>query len=272
MFLYIVTVHLNNLTGLINTGKSLKNLLSTYDECVWLIKDGLSERDCIDKIESAIQDLPDGKVILVSQQDSGIYDAMNQAINMMKDESAFGIFLNSGDCITEEFISKLDYFKQLNKNFDIIYGDYRRYIGSRVYTVKSAFPIDFAYLVGKTINHQSIFIKVKWLKKYPFITEFRIVADWVQLFTLFREIEPAIHYLDYPVALYEGGGVSEVNHNIKSSERIKFLHKVYSTWELDSLMKLHRIRTKNWLSHISRVLDSPKKTKIFSVLLNIISR
>ncbi len=126
--------------------------------------------------------------------------------------------------------------------------------------------IDFAYLVGKTINHQSYLIKSGLLKKYPFKNDYSIVADWVQLMEIFRNEKPVIKKLDFPIAIYEGGGISEKQDDLRILQRAEYLKSIYSEWELLSIIKLSRMRQRPWYDFIVRALDSPKRSSILKLL------
>jgi hypothetical protein len=130
--------------------------------------------------------------------------------------------------------------------------------------IESPPTFDFAYLLVKTVNHQSLIIKGKLIKKYKFNTDYTIVADWVQLFEILRNENINIKKLDYPICVYEGGGISEIQEEKRKMERMKYLRSVYSDWELEGLAVLSKLRQRKWYDFLLNSLDSPKRGMILA--------
>ncbi len=92
--LKIVTIHLNNLEGFELTFQSVKKFIEENHEVQWLIKDGLSENSQLETINRSVNGLQ--RTQLVCSKDTGVYDAMNQAIDLIKADDMV-LFLNAGD-------------------------------------------------------------------------------------------------------------------------------------------------------------------------------
>jgi glycosyltransferase involved in cell wall biosynthesis len=93
MWLSVITVCYNNLSGLVRTYASLKYDLQEFE---WVIVDGGSSDGTVDFVEEEIR--PTGcSLVFISDQDKGIYDAMNKGITKATGE--FAIFLNAGDTL-----------------------------------------------------------------------------------------------------------------------------------------------------------------------------
>ena len=111
MKLSIITVNLNNKTGLEKTVKSVCS--QTFEEFEFIIIDGGSTDGSLDIIKR----YEDNISCWVSEQDKGVYNAMNKGIKMAKGE--YLQFLNSGDSlINSDVLNKV--FKE-NKTEDIIF-------------------------------------------------------------------------------------------------------------------------------------------------------
>ena len=95
-----------------------------------------------------------------------------------------------------------------------------------------------------------------------------IVADWIQLFEILKFEKIEFQKLDYPISIYEGGGISEKQNDLRIQQRNNYLKSNYTDWELESLFYLARLRQRKWYDLILRTLDSPKR----STLLTLISK
>ncbi len=264
MSLFFITVHLNNYSGFQRTSESLYKFSQRKIKFSWIIKDGGSDESVISKMNNDLSKFEDQTNIeFIISPDNGVYDAMNQAINLVKSEDSLVLFMNSGDELSTNFI---DSFDSNFKNLDFVYSDTLMNGALN----KSPQHIDFAYLLGKTINHQSYFIKAGLLKKYPFKTEYSIVADWVQLMEIFKNETLQIKKLEYPIAVYEGGGISDKQDDLRIQQRKQYLITNYSDWELESMMKIARMRQRPWYDFIIKSLDSPKRSRALSALANLL--
>lgn len=149
MKLSIVTVNLNNASGLLKTIESFKCALKKTNFIEWIVIDGGS-------CDSSLIDLKKYDAYnykLLSEKDNGIYEAMNKGIDMASGE--YIIFMNSGDCFynINDIISRISQWTE-----DLIYGDYSiRNDKNLIEITKQTKVLDFPFLLGKTINHQSFF-------------------------------------------------------------------------------------------------------------------
>ena len=260
MKLTIISIHRNNYQGFQSTYRSLDAFFKSNILFRWIVKDGGSHSEVLKQIKQDLEGLSKN-TILVSEKDNGVYDAMNLAIDLVANNEMV-LFLNCGDQLSNEFISRIS-TNDLD-SFDFIYSDTLLKDSTKRFIAPE--KIDFAYLVGKTINHQSFMIKSDILKKYPFNIDYSIVADWVQLMEIFRNEKLVIKKLNYPISIYEGGGISEKQDDLRILQRAEYLKSIYSEWELNSIIKLSRIRQRPWYDFIVRALESPKRSSILKLL------
>ncbi len=261
MNLTIISIHLNHYEGFKSTLNSVSEFYRIGVSFKWLIKDGGSDSDILIKINHDLELLQKDTITFVSRTDNGVYDAMNDAMAMVANNGMV-LFLNCGDQLSPEFINQIH--QESVHDFDFVYSD-TQLKGSAEKFI-SPEDIDFAYLVGKTINHQSYLIKSELLKKHPFNTHYSIVADWVQLMEIFRKEKPGVKKLNYAISIYEGGGISEKQDELRILQRAEYLKSIYSEWELNSIIKLSRIRQRPWYDFIIKALDSPKRSLILKLL------
>ena len=261
MNLTIISIHLNHYEGFKSTYKSISELYKKGTAFKWIIKDGGSDPEILIKIKYDLDLLEKNTIAFMSSVDKGVYDAMNEAMLGLSDNEMV-LFLNCGDQLTPEFINQIH--QESLHDFDFVYSDTQLKGAAEMFN--SPEDIDFAYLVGKMINHQSCLISSKLLKQFPFKIHFSIVADWVQLMEIFRTEKLVIKKLDFPIAIYEGGGISEKQDNLRILQRAEYLKSIYSEWELNSIIKLSRMRQRPWYDFIVRALDSPKCSFILKIL------
>jgi hypothetical protein len=259
--LTIISIHLNHYEGFKSTYKSISELYKKGNAFKWIIKDGGSDPDILVRIKHDLELLQKDTITFVNRIDTGVYDAMNEAMLGLYDNEMV-LFLNCGDELSPQFISRIN--KESLREFDFVHSDTLIKGSSEKFI--SPENIDFAYLVGKTLNHQSYLIRSKLLKQFPFNTHFSIVADWVQLMEIFRNEKLVIKKLNFPISIYEGGGISEKQNDLRILQRAEYLKSIYSEWELKSIIKLSRMRQRAWYDFIVRALDSPKRSSILKII------
>ena len=119
----------------------------------------------------------------ISELDNGIYDAMNKGIDLATGD--WINFMNAGDSFYNHnlFSTIFDRF-EYNK-FDVIYGDFiakedinRSEVRVHAKPIKKIFS-------GMVFSHQSVIIKSKIIKLYPFDLKYKIAADYNQTLLLF---------------------------------------------------------------------------------------
>jgi hypothetical protein len=270
MLLYISTVHLNNLEGLKKTYFSIREMLLTDRKIFWLIKDGGSEQNVIDNIRIMCSELPNELYLLLHGSDNGIYDAMNQTIEKMTNDESFVLFLNSGDLLEDNIRHDLMLNLQRYQDYDLLYTNYLfKTKSGKIERRLHPSSIDFAYMLGKTINHQSVLFKVKWIKKYLFRPDYNIVADWIQLFSILKNEQIKCKHLAIFMISYEDGGYSSRNEKLRVMERKRFLKSIYSDWEYNSLEILLRLRTKVWYSFVVRALSSIYRSRFLGLISHL---
>ncbi|WP_054199117.1 glycosyltransferase family 2 protein [Clostridium baratii] len=207
----IVTVCFNSELTIKDTIESVIN--QTYKNLEYIIIDGKSSDNTL-KIINTYSNLSFLKII--SEKDSGIYDAMNKSIEISTGD--YIIFLNSGD----RFISKCTLEKVLeninNNLYDIYYGNIITTKNNRILEkIKfNNIKIDkFNILRGASICHQSMFSSVEFMKSEKFDLKYPICADKNFMIKAFKK-GANFKYIDLDIAFYDRTGVSSVQR-----ERLK---------------------------------------------------
>lgn len=110
MKLSVITATFNAMQHLPALVDSLKN--QTDKEFEWVVADGASTDGTVEYLKS----ITDLNVKVISQEDFGIYDALNRGIKASSGE--FYLVLGADDSLTADAI--LQYKAAINENFDII--------------------------------------------------------------------------------------------------------------------------------------------------------
>jgi hypothetical protein len=176
--------------------------------------------------------------------------------------------MNSGDSFCEDVLTSA-LLESISK-YDITYGDIvvsRENVLSQTIQTKS---LDFLYMIGKTICHQSVFMRSELCKKYRFTEdqELSLMGDWLQLFEILKSETITVNKINQNICIYDGEGQSEKYSDLRNVQRRKYLEKHYSSWELESLFQLNRLRNRKYFTMLMKSLDSYK----YSYLLNLINR
>jgi glycosyltransferase involved in cell wall biosynthesis len=261
VILSIVTINRNNKLGLEKTLRSIypKNVIDFEH----IIIDGNSQDGSVELIEEYAAKYP---IHWVTESDKGIFNAMNKGLNLVQGD--YVIFMNSGDAFYEGVLTS-ELLENIVK-YDLTYGDILVSKGNVVSQTKQTEILDFLYMMGKTICHQSVYMKSELCKKHRFTedVEFSLMGDWIQLFEILKNEKVLVNKINQNMCIYDGEGQSEKYADTRHFQRRKYLERHYSQWELDSLLPLNRFRNRKYFSMIMKSLDSYK----YSYLLNIINR
>lgn len=150
---------------------------------------------------------------LISEKDSGIYDAMNKGVSRACGEYVY--FLNAGDIFkTDDVLKKTDVFME-NKGIDLVCGDVvYRYEDRDEYIDYKNHPRLSRFWIGIGIGtcHQAVFIRRDVMLQHPFDTSYRYLADQ-ELFAYIISCGMSIGYSGVCVAVYDTNGFSSKDNN-----------------------------------------------------------
>jgi len=149
----IITINLNNLSGLQNTFQSV--ISQSNKDFEYIIVDGLSTDGSKEFIESNIEHVD----CFVCEKDKSRYDAMNKAI--VKAKGDYLLFLNSGDSFYNNGV--LQNTVKLLDGTDVVYGDYMFSDGTYKIFPSKLTPYNF-YI--SSLGHQATFFHRGLFEKY----------------------------------------------------------------------------------------------------------
>ncbi len=200
----------------LNAGDKLNDTLRSifsqdYNDIEVIVKDGGSRDGSIEGM------LKDDRIRLYIENETGVYDAMNQAVAYAKGE--FIIFLNCGDRfhgtdVLSAAAHRID--AEPKKEKLILYGN--------IYNEKTAsWIMPSPKITGFTCYrnvpcHQSCIYAAALCKEKSYDTRYRIRGDYEHFLWCYYRAGAKMVYMDRAVADYEGGGFSETKENLKRSK------------------------------------------------------
>ena len=210
----IVTVTYNAQNFLEETILSIIN--QDYKNIEYIIIDGESTDKTVDIIKKYENHID----YWISEEDSGIYDAMNKGID--KATGSWINFMNAGDSFFKNS-SITQAFELCEKETHILIGN-TNYIKNNFSTIKKPFSLD-RKLDFMFCYHQSLFTKTSLMKKFKFNNDFSIAADYNFILKCCIN-NYKLQFIDHTIANFISGGFAETNP-IKSVIETMFVQSQY---------------------------------------------
>ncbi|MBS1532627.1 MAG: glycosyltransferase [Bacteroidetes bacterium] len=217
--LSVITIVFNDAKHIERTMLSV--LGQKYPNIEYIIIDGLSTDGTLDIVKK----YGDKISKLVSEEDEGIYDAMNKGLALATGD--YVIFMNSGD----EFYDKdtvAGVFASAD-GADIYYGETEmineqgQSLGQRRHKAPEQFTWrSFKY--GMSISHQAIYIKRSLIE--PFNRKYELSADIDWILNAAKKAKTIVNVNRY-VAKYLVGGMSKKRHRQSLKERYHIMRHHY---------------------------------------------
>ncbi|WP_026839469.1 glycosyltransferase family 2 protein [Gillisia sp. JM1] len=214
--LSIITINYNDLEGLKGTLLGVSH--QTWKEFEYIVIDGGSTDGSKEFIESQNDKID----IWVSEEDSGIYNAMNKGINAASGE--YLLFLNSGDFLNNNNVLS-QVAEKLIDGFDIFYGDVQLRDNKKsekkdvlVYPEK----LKFSFFCNSTIIHQAAFIKKTLFDEvFYYNEELKFVSDWEFFICAICKYNATYKKLNFVLIDFDINGISSdpVNEKLLYQER-----------------------------------------------------
>lgn len=229
----------------LNAGEKLRETIDSILGQTWqdyeiIIKDGGSTeavtRKLLDGYRAGVRKTErdgtesEARIRLYSSKDTGIYDAMNQAVQYVRGDYVF--FLNCGDSfydahVLEQTAERIrdtgcrvtDGGNTLRPGTPrcIFYGNiYERQTGTQV----QSNPVMDDFACYRNVPcHQACFYEAQLLREKPFDTAYVVRADYEHFLWCYYRAHAATVYMPVTVAFYEGGGFSETKESERRSRR-----------------------------------------------------
>ena len=187
-------------------------LQQTYTNIEYIIVDGYSTDNTLQIVKTMLPEFK-GRLIYISEQDKGIYDAMNKGIRMATGD-VVGI-LNSDDYFTaHDVIEKM--VESFTKDVDAVYGDVHFVREddttncARYYS--GAFFKPWLVKFGFIAPHPSFYIRKSIYEKYGlYDIKYKIAADFELIARMCYIHKIRIKYLHQDFVTMRVGGASTKN-------------------------------------------------------------
>lgn len=217
--LSIITVVYNGKKEIVSTFNSFLNI--GYTDVEYIVVDGASIDGTVGVIEKYESIFNEHGIVFkwISEEDNGIYDAMNKGIEMST--GTWVNFMNAGD----EFHPDL----KLNKFFDLKHKD-KIYFGKSISTYKNIEKIRYKdfhlenpnWYLNYMPNHQAVFLPLAFCKRNKYDLNLNYYSDTLFLRKAFSCME--YEFKDSLISIFSIGGVSTYYGSIKNL--IKILNDV----------------------------------------------
>lgn len=187
--------------------KTMKSVLSqSYENIEYIIIDGASTDNTLEIANSLASKYNSRNLLIFSEPDKGIFDAMNKGIRKATGE--WINFMNAGDVFYNEQVLEILFNSEIPENVGVVFGD--------TYTENGLFKmLPFIYnpqkLCGMGISHQSLFVRTFLAKSNPFDLNFKVAADYNMIRQIYNQ-GYAFKRFDTPISVYDLNGYSA--HNV----------------------------------------------------------
>jgi len=191
----IITVVYNGFGTIEDSIKSIAN--QTYKNIQHVIIDGLSSDGTLEVINR----LKTSNTTLISEKDSGIYNAMNKGLTLA--DGDWVLFLGADDILAYSGIIEelIPYFTHP----DFIY-----YGNSYIKTLNSLYngKVNMFSIALGNVSHQAIFYPKNIYKQKIYDESYRIFADHIYNIELYSKFSKQFVYLPKLISIYSGIGIS----------------------------------------------------------------
>ncbi len=209
-----------------------KTMRSVLDQSMsgieYVLVDGASTDRTLKIISSLSSEFPSKTVLVKSEFDHGIYDAMNKAIDMATGEWIF--FLNVGDVFTTN-TTLHEVFRSSNEGYSAIYTDVINcYEKDNIY-VKADRPFfapNHEYL-NMGFGHQSVIVRTDLARKYHFDLSYRCCADYLMIKTIYNNGGKFL-YIPIPMCKTENRFGFSNNRQLLQARELGIICGVEKTW------------------------------------------
>lgn len=203
----------------------VKSILEQLTEEVeYLIIDGNSKDDTLNILNKY-----KNKIHIISEKDTGIYNAMNKGI--MNAQGDYILFMNSDDKLHKDSLNVI--LESLKTNKDCYYGDTETHylVGTSDYSKIEIAGENFKLLSKNPLYyHQSFWCKRSVIEKVgKFDEQFKIAADWELMFRLYN-LNYSFEHINSVIADYYFGGVSSKWH-VGERHRVRKKNKAYKKFD-----------------------------------------
>lgn len=220
----IITINLNNSAGLEQTIQSV--ISQPFQSIEYIVIDG----DSKDESKEILKKYSDNVHTIISEKDTGIYNAMNKGIAHANGE--YLLFLNSGDTLMSG--NPLEQLVKEGNNADIIYGNIKTTEGNKFKEVVFPSVLSFKFFYINSLPHPCTLIRKMLFDKIGLYREdFKIASDWAFFTLAICKYNCSYKHVNITVANFMLGGLSSTHLGQISMEREQLLKEHFPAFAND---------------------------------------
>lgn len=209
----VITVCYNAEKTIEQTIKSV--IEQSYSRIQYIIIDGKSK----DNTVSLIRQYNNYIDVFISEQDKGIYDAMNKGLKYT--EGDYAIFMNAGDLFNSKTTVQ-EIMQYITDKQTIYFGNsIRSFYDCKELKIERT---NRFRITRKNICHQAIIYPSEYIKKIGYDLQYPILADWVLNIRLYKQLK--FKHIDIPICIFDETGISS------SSDRLKDVNFINNLCQL----------------------------------------
>jgi glycosyltransferase involved in cell wall biosynthesis len=228
----IITVCYNSSETISRTIQSVIEQTKTFSGSIqYLIIDGKSTDDTLRVIDDACVNLPNNITLnVISESDSGIYDAMNKGI-MLAEGNVIGIINSDDEYVSGVFNECWQHFYN-DSDLSIIHANvnwkYSLTGYPSLFMERKGSPEIEDLFKGMTINHPTVFCRKEIYQRFGlFNLKYRYSADW-SWFLMIANVNVKIKYIDKIYAIFDMSGVSNRFISNRYKENLSIYNELYN--------------------------------------------
>lgn len=218
----IITVCYNSAKTIRRTLESV--LQQTYDHYEYIVIDGASSDDTLEILKS-YEPLFDGKMKIISETDSGIYDAMNKGIEKASGK-LIGI-VNSDDFYEEKALEiMVRKYEELQREHVVLYGFQRNLSGEKE---KSVVLFHHDFLSQQMITHPTCFVSKSVYRDFGmFDTSYKSSADYEFMLRIFYGNQVFFQPVYEIISNFQLGGMSSSEKGYRETAKLQYRYRFIS--------------------------------------------
>ncbi len=234
----VVTVVYNSAATIRKTIESV--LAQEYAPYEYLVIDGLSQDGTVSvakEYEAAFQ-AHGVHYNIISEQDTGIYNAMNKGVRLATGD--FISFLNAGDWYETDALKNIATF-YAEESFDLTYGGLH-YVKPDGSVINKMSRLDRCPISSRNWNHPSMFLRTEIYRRYGFDERYKAYADF-HLYLRLRKDGTKIRVINKVITNFVADGVS-TNTNLKRV--LARAKEKYTAYTANGFSPLYWIESYGW--------------------------